>query len=467
MESEVIQHMAQTMFRNGPTEELALFTDLYELTMMQGYLETGHNPTATFSLFFRDLPPNRGYVVTAGLEQAVRYLETLTFDDEALEFLAELEFSEEFLAYLDQFEFTGDVRALPEGTVVFSNEPLLEVTAPILEAQLFETYLINQIGFQSLIATKAARMRDTVDEYGDAQALVDFGSRRAHGTDAGLKAARAAYVGGFDGTSNVAAGHKFDISTFGTMAHSWVQSFPTEREAFEAFVEVYGEESVLLVDTYDTVNGARTAMDVAEARGIDIAGVRLDSGDLVELSKEVAEIVGEMGIFVSSGIDEYEIQEFLTNGGIATGFGPGTALVTSDDAPTLDAVYKLVAVERDGELQPSMKLSTGKVTYPGQKSVRRIERDGQFEQDVLALREEDVQGDEQLIDVFENGSLVYSRPSLNDVRDRSRSQVQKLPPQTRTLRAPQAYPMEVSAELQLMTETVRDDLLSRYLENRG
>lgn len=458
--------MTQTTSSTVPMKELALFTDLYELTMMQGYFETSHNPTATFSLFFRNLPSNRGYVVTAGLEQAIRYLETLTFDDEALAFLAELEFSEKFLSYLDQFEFTGDVRALPEGTVAFPNEPLLEVTAPILEAQLFETLLINQVGFQTLIATKAARMRDTVEEYGDAQSLVDFGSRRAHGTDAGMKAARAAYIGGFNGTSNVAAGHEFDIPVFGTMAHSWVQSFPTERDAFEAFVDVYGEEAVLLVDTYDTVNGAQTAMDVAEAREIDISGVRLDSGDLVELSKEVAEIVGETRIFISSGIDEYEIQEFFTNGGIATGFGPGTALVTSDDAPSLDAVYKLVAVERDGALQPSMKLSTGKVTYPGQKSVRRIERDGKFERDVLALREEDVQGDEQLIDVFENGSLVCSRPSLDEVRNRSRRQLQKFPPETRTLRDPGEYPLDVSDGLQSMTETVRDDLSAKYLENQ-
>ncbi len=458
--------MTRKTFGTVTDKNLALFTDLYELTMMQGYIETGHNPTATFSLFYRDLPPNRGYVVTAGLEQVVQCLETVSFGDEALAFLTEFDFSEEFLSYLEQFEFSGDVRALPEGTVSFPNEPLLEVTAPILEAQLFETVLINQIGFQSLIATKAARMRDTVNEHGDDQSLVDFGSRRAHGTDAGMKAARAAYIGGFTGTSNVAAGHEFDIPVFGTMAHSWVQSFPTEREAFEAFVDVYGEESVLLVDTYDTINGAQTAMDVAEARGTDISGVRLDSGDLVELSREVAEIVGEAGIFISSGIDEYEIQDFLTNGGIATGFGPGTALVTSDDAPSLDAVYKLVAVERDGELQPSMKLSTGKVTYPGQKSVRRVEDDGQFERDVLALHDEDAPGDEQLVDVIIDGSLVYAPPSLDESRDRTCRQFQKLPQETRRLQNPVEYPVHVSDGLQSQTASVRDELSARYLDAR-
>jgi nicotinate phosphoribosyltransferase len=441
-----------------------LYTDLYELTMMQGYLETGHNPTAAFSLFFRTLPSDRGYVVAAGLEQAVRYLETLSFDDDALAFLETLGFSGEFLTYLEEFEFTGSVRALPEGTVAFPNEPLLEVTAPILEAQLFETFLINQIGFQSLVATKAARMRDAVATFGDDQSLVDFGSRRAHGTDAGLKAARAAYVGGFDGTSNVAAGRAFDIPAFGTMAHSWVQSFPTERASFEAFLDVYGEESILLVDTYDTINGARTAMDVLEARGVEVRGVRLDSGDLVELSRDVAEIVGDVGIFVTSGVDEYEIEKFLTRGGVATGFGPGTALVTSSDAPSLDAVYKLVAVERGGELRPSMKLSTGKVTYPGQKSVRRVEGDGRFQRDVLALRGEDAPGTEQLVEVFEDGSLVYSLPTLAESRTRTRSQVRRLPRECRALRAPGEYPVEISDGLRSTTDSVRDDLVARYRE---
>lgn len=456
--------LTYTKFGGISVDDLALFTDLYELVMIQGYFETDHDPTVTFGLFFRTLPPDRGYVVAAGLAQVCSYLETLSFDDGALSYLAELGFSEDFLAALDRFEFTGDVRAVPEGTVVFPNEPIIEVTAPILEAQLFETLLINQVAFQSLIATKAARMREAVEAHGDDQSLVDFGSRRAHGTDAGMKAARAAYIGGFTGTSNVAAGRAFDIPVFGTMAHSWVQSFPTERDAFEAFVEVYGDESVLLVDTYDTINGTKTAMAVAEERNVDIAGVRLDSGDLVALSKDVAEIVDdETDIFISSGIDEYEIEAFLTSGGVATGFGPGTALVTSSDAPTLDMVYKLVAVERDGDLRPSMKLSPGKVAYPGRKSVRRVERDGQFECDFLALHGEDVEGDEQLVDVFEDGSLVYSPPTLDVIRDRTRSQLQKLPRETRALRDPATYPVEISDGLASLTEAVRDDLSARYL----
>jgi nicotinate phosphoribosyltransferase len=443
-------------------ENLPLFTDLYELTMMQGYFQGGHNPEATFSLFFRDLPRDRGYLVAAGLEQFLHYVETLSFGDRALAFLADQGFDEAFLDHLADVEFTGEVRAMPEGTAVFPDEPFLEVTAPILQAQLFETLAINQLGFQSLIATKAARMRDAVVRHGGDQSLVDFGSRRAHGTDAGTKAARAAYVGGFDGTSNVAAGEAFGLTVFGTMAHSWVQSFPTEREAFEAFVDVYGDESVLLVDTYDTVAGLRLAADVASARGIDLAGVRLDSGDLAALSQRAAEILPEdVDVFVSSGMDEYAIDSFFAAGGVADGFGPGTSLVTSDDAPKLDAVYKLVAVGDGDGLRPTMKLSTGKVTYPGQKSVRRVETDGTFERDVVALRGESGPGEELLVTVFEDGTRVYDCPSLDEVRARTRRTVERLPAETRALRDPATYPVDVSEKLRGTTEDLRAELESR------
>ncbi|HKJ59141.1 MAG TPA: nicotinate phosphoribosyltransferase, partial [Halobacteriales archaeon] len=420
-------------------ENLALFTDRYELTMMQGYVETGHEPAATFSLFFRKLPPDRGYLVAAGLEQIIACVEDLTFGDRAIAHLEAQGFHEGFLDRLADFEFSGDLRAVPEGTPVFPNEPLVEVTAPIFEAQLLETLFINQVGFPSLVATKAARMRDVIDRAGDGQSLVDFGSRRAHGTDAGMKAARAAYVGGFDGTSNEAAAEAFGVPAYGTMAHSWIQSFPTEREAFEAFVDVYGEESILLVDTYDTREGTELAMDVAEERGVDVAGVRLDSGDLVELSKEASAILeaasigadgaadGGPGVFVSSGVDEYFLAEFLAAGGVATGFGPGTSLTTSDDAPKLDAVYKLVAVQQDGALAPSMKLSAGKVTYPGEKSVRRIEEGGEYVRDVLGRRREGGPGRELLVDVYRDGDLVYDLPSLDEVRDRRDREVGRLP----------------------------------------
>ncbi|MEF8839856.1 MAG: nicotinate phosphoribosyltransferase, partial [Haloarculaceae archaeon] len=407
--------------------------------------------------FVRDLPPDRGYLIVAGLEQALAYVESLSFSERLLDYLAEQDFHPEFLDWLEDFEFTGDVDAVPEGTLVFENEPFMQVTGSIAEAQLFETLLINQVGYQTLIATKAARMRDVVDRHGDHQTLVDFGSRRAHGTDAGLKAARAAYIGGFDGTSNVAAGEAFDLPIYGTMAHSWVQSFPTERAAFETFVREFGEDTILLVDTYDTVEGARTAKAVAEDLEVDVRGVRLDSGDLAALSIEVDEILDDEGIFVSSGMDEYAIREFFEDGGVATGFGPGTALTTSTDAPKLEGVYKLVAVEEppgSGNLEPSMKLSEGKVTHPGQKSIARNEEDGEFVGDTVGLPEECAAGSSLLEPVVRNGEQVVEPPSLDAINRRARDQLARLPLAHRALTDPDQYPVAISEELDAVaTET--------------
>jgi nicotinate phosphoribosyltransferase len=442
----------------GPAT-LGLFTDLYELTMMQGYREASHEPRATFSLFFRELPPDRGYLVAAGLEQVVHYIETVEFGDRTLRFLRDQGFGDSFLEYLAEFEFTGDVRAVPEGTPVFPDEPLVEVTAPITEAQLFETMLLNQVGFQSLVATKAARMRDVVERAGDGQTLVDFGSRRAHGTDAGVKAARAAYVGGFDGTSNVAAAELFDVPVYGTMAHSWIQSFPTEREAFRAFLDTYGGDTMLLVDTYDTIRGVELAVEVAEELGVDLRGVRLDSGALAELSRQVTQRRPSLDVFVSSGMDEYAIRTFFRDGGRADGFGPGTALATSADAPVLDIVYKLVAVERDGEMRPSMKLSSGKVTYPGAKSVVRIRGDdGTAAYDVLSVADEDGPGTDLLEPVFEDGSRVSPVPSLEDVRARTLDAIGHLPTSVRRVTDPDSYEVRVSDGLTDLTEQTRAGL---------
>ncbi|WP_323192572.1 nicotinate phosphoribosyltransferase [Halostella sp. PRR32] len=451
--------MNEPLFGYLVPETVGLFTDRYELTMLRGYRDAEHTPEAAFSLYFRSLPRDRGYVIAAGLEQAIAYIRGLSFGERVLSHLREEGFPEPFLDYLTEFEFTGDIRAVPEGTAVFPNEPMLEVTAPIDQAQLFETLLINQIGFQSLIATKAARMRDVVRRYGDDQTLVDFGGRRAHGTDAGLKAARAAYVGGADGTSNEAAGEAFDLPVSGTMAHSWIQSYPSERESFEAFVNVYGEDSVLLVDTYDTVVGARTALEVARDTGVDIEGIRLDSGDLVALSKEVRQFLpDEMAVFVSSGVDEYFLREFFEAGGVADGFGPGTALTTSADAPTLNPVYKLVAVGDDGEMEPSMKLSKGKVSYPGTKRIQRFESNDGFDRDVLALADEDVGGRDVLVDILRDGDLVYKFPSLEDIRQRTLETLDRLPKSVRAIEAPAEYPVDISDELETVTEKRRLEL---------
>ena len=442
-------------------EHAPLFTDLYELRMMQAYYNQGHNPTATFSLFFRNLPANRGYMLAAGLEQVIHAIENIAFGERALDYLHDLDFDEEFLSHLESLSFTGEVRALPEGTPVFANEPMLEVTAPILQGQLLETVVINQIGFQTLIATKAGRMREVVDRHGDDQQLVDFGSRRAHGTDAGIKAARAAYVGGFDGTSNVAAGDLFDVPVFGTMAHSWVQSFDSERDAFETFVDEYGDDSVLLIDTYDTVRGATIAAEVAAEAGVDLQGVRLDSGDLAALSKAVDDVVPDVDKHISSGMDEYAIEEFFDRGGVGAGFGPGTALVTSTDAPKVEGVYKLVAVEREGEMQPTMKLSTGKVTYPGAKRVRRLEDAGSYTGDVLGLRDEELPGEEQLVTVVRDGTRVLDLPDLDEIRQTARERRRMLPSPVRRIEAPDEYEVRVSNGLQEATDTLRAALERR------
>lgn len=456
--------MSDSTFGYLTPENLSLFTDLYELRMMQGFYLQDHNPTASFSLFFRELPEHRGYMIAAGLEQVLAYIEDLQFTPRTIDYLAEQGFDPSFLEYLRSFEFTGSIRAVPEGTPIFADEPIVEVTGPIIQGQLLETLIINQIGFQTLIATKAARMLDVIDRSGSGQQLVDFGSRRAHGTDGGIKAARAAYLGGFDGTSNVAAGELFNIPVVGTMAHSWIQSFPDEREAYETFLEEYGENSILLIDTYDTLEGARLTKEILEDRSDleNIAGVRLDSGDLVGLSRDVNEILPETDQYISSGMDEYSIAEFLDNGGIGVGFGPGTSLVTSADAPTGECVYKLVAVDQNGKLEPTMKMSTGKVTYPGEKSLRRITENDGFSHDVVGLRDEDLPGKELLQPVVAEGEIIYDIPALDTIKENARSNRQNIPVPHRKIREPEPYPVIISTGLQTMTDELQSELEAKH-----
>ncbi len=447
-------------------ETLVGFTDLYELTMLSGYRQVDHTPEATFSLYFRDLPEDRGYLLATGIEQVLAYLSDLSFPEDLLAYLRDEGFPEATLEYLADLEFTGDVWAVPEGTPVFPDEPILEVTAPMPEAQLVETLLINQVGLGSLAATKAARIVDVVERHGDGQPLVDFGSRRAQGVDAGLKVARAAYAGGFAGTSNVLAGHRFGVPTFGTMAHSWIQSFPDERAAFEAFVESYGPDATLLVDTYDTLEGAALAADVAAASDVPVGGVRLDSGDLVELSREVTALFDErdvdLDVFVSSGLDEYAVREFFERDGVAAGFGVGTRLASLQDTPNLDLVYKLAAVERGGEMAPSMKLSSGKTSYPGEKQVFRRSEDGEYVGDTLGVRGEDRPGEPLLSPVVEDGDVVADVPDLDAIRERARDRRRRLPTEVRALRAPATYPVTVSDRLAGLAETTRAGIEARH-----
>jgi nicotinate phosphoribosyltransferase len=430
----------------GPPHS-ALLVDLYQLTMGESYVREGFaDREATFSLFFRTLPHGWGYALAAGLEDALRYLEGLRFHEDELAFLeATGRFSSRFLDRLSGLRFTGVVRAVPEGTAVFPNEPLLEVTAPLLEAQIAETMVLNEVHLQTVIASKAAR---SVEAARGAR-LVDFSLRRTHGGEAGLKVARASFLAGFDATSNVLAGRAYGIPIAGTMAHSYVEAFSDETEAFRAFARSYPDEAILLVDTYDTIEGTRRALVVARelaAAGHRLRGVRLDSGDLGELSRRVRELLDEAGfsdamVFVSGGLDEREIARLLGEGAPIGGFGVGTKMGVSADAPFLDMVYK--AVELDG--RPVLKLSEGKATLPGRKQVFRV-RDDRARHDVLALAASRGDGDALLVEVMRDGRSSWDEP-LEQARARARRERESLPDAVRRLDA-EAYEVRVDPELE-------------------
>ena len=434
-----------------------LLTDLYQLTMLRAYQVHGMHETAVFELFVRRLPAVRNFLVAAGLEQALSYLERLRFSDEELAWVrADKRFGPEFADYLGQLRFTGDVYAMPEGRVFFADEPVLRVVAPLPEAQLVETRLINLIQFESMVASKAARSvlvaPDTL--------LVDFGLRRAHGAEAGLLAARAAYVAGFAGTATVLAGPAFGIPLYGTMAHSFVQAHADEIDAFAHFAGVYPDGATLLIDTYDTELAARRIVDLARSlapRKIEIGGVRLDSGDLGALAKSVRSIFDAAGlsairIFASGNLDEYRIAELLRAGAPIDGFGVGTSLVTSADAPTLDAVYKL----QEYAGRPRRKRSAGKATWPGRKQVfRHYGRDGRMLNDVIAL-EGDAQGGEPLlVPVMEQGRRTAPAESLGVIRKRAAGELARLPGALRALDpAPVPYSVHIAASLHKLADEV-------------
>lgn len=438
-------------------EDLILVTDLYELTMAQAYWAHGMTGLATFSLFVRELPPERGFLVAAGLEDVLRFLEGFRFSPEALAYLESTGiFSRAFLEALADLRFTGDVWAVPEGTLVFANEPILEITAPILQAQIAETYVINQIHLQTMIATKAARCVAAAR----GRALVDFALRRTHGVDAGLKVARCTYLVGFQATSNVLAGRRYGIPITGTMAHSFIMAFEEEEEAFRAFAETFPERAIFLIDTYDTLEGARKAARVAQEmarKGQRLLGVRLDSGDLLALSREVRRILDEAGlrevrILASGGLDEYRIAALLEAGAPIDAFGVGTRMGVSEDAPWLDMAYKLVAYEG----RPALKRSPGKASLPGPKQVFRLYADnGQMQEDVLALREETVPGGTPLLEkVMEGGRLLRPHPPLAVLRERFQEEFRRLPERYKALRNAPRYPVRLSPALASLTNAL-------------
>ena len=362
-------------------ENMGLFTDFYELTMCASYFDNKNFEPATFDLFIRRLPENRSYFLFAGLEEALQYLESVRFTEEHLTYLKKQGFKEEFLDYLCGFRFTGDVFAVPEGTVVFPNEPLIRVTAPIIEAQLIETFLLNSVNLQTMIATKASR----VVHAAKGKSVIEFGLRREHGIDAGMKVARSSYIAGCQGTSNVLAGQAYGIPVFGTMAHSFIMSYPKEIDAFRAFAKTFPNKSTLLIDTYDDISGAEKAAIVAkelEAKGFRLGGVRLDSGDLEKTSKKVRKILDDQGleyvkIFVSGDLDEYKISELLGGRAKIDSFGVGTKMGTSADRPYLDVIYKLCeTMASDGSFSPIMKLSRGQNYFARSKTGLPLYRRG-------------------------------------------------------------------------------------------
>lgn len=434
----------------------ALITDLYELTMLQAYAVEQMRGRAVFSLFVRRLPDERNYLLACGLDDVLGYLETLRFDPPALDYLASLNrFSPAFLRSLETLRFTGDVYAVPEGTPVFAEEPILEVEAPIAEAQLVETYVMNQISLQTVLASKAAR----VLEAAAGREVIDFGLRRTHGTEAGLKAARAFHIAGVQATSNVAAGQVYGVPVAGTMAHSYIQAHDDERDAFRAFAHLY-PDTILLVDTYDTIAGVQKVVDLSRELGSDfrVGGIRIDSGDLVELSRASRRLLDTAGlrhvrIFASGGLDEAKIAQLIGAQAPIDGFGVGTDMGVSRDAPAIDIAYKLV--EYAG--RPRAKFSPGKELLPGPKQVFRIERDGTADHDVLAGRAERASGQPLLQQVMTGGvRTAAGSVSLDAARDCSRRARERLPARVRRLaRASPPYRIEVTPALQAAAARLR------------
>ncbi len=426
-----------------------LLTDLYQLNMIQAYLDHGDTRTAVFELFARTLPPQRRFLLAAGLEQALDFLENLRFSPSDIDWLRTTgRFKQNMLDYLAEFRFDGDVHAMPEGTAFFANEPILRVTAPLPQAQFVETRLINILHFQSLIAAKAARCVLAAPN----KLLVDFGLRRAHGAEAGLMAARASFLAGFAGTATVLAGEKFGIPLYGTMAHSFIEAFDDEAAAFEAFARSRPDNLTILLDTYDTEAAARKVVTLAprlQTAGITIRSVRLDSGDLAALAKSVRMIFDQGGlsgvaIFASGGLDEASLAGFARDNAPIDGFGIGTALTTSGDVPAADCVYKL----QEYAGLPRRKRSEKKATWPGRKQVwRRYGADGRMAGDVLSLAGHDQPGEPLIQPVMQGGQRLHPPETLATIKLRVKRELERLPEPLRQLELDATYPVEIAPEL--------------------
>lgn len=435
----------------------SMLADLYELTMAAAYFENNIPGEAGFELFVRHLPKNFSYIIAAGLEQALDYILNLRFTDEQIQFIRQhpsfRHISREFFEYLKDFRFKGDVWAVPEGTVIFPGEPLVQVEASIIEAQIVETYLLTMINFQTLIASKASRVVETAK----GRDVVEFGSRRAHGPEAALLAARASYIGGCTGTSNLLAGYELGIPTYGTMAHSFIMTFDSEREAFLAYKKAFPDNLALLIDTYNTIEGAKTAVNL----GVSPTLVRLDSGDLLDLSVKVRRILDTAGykstkIFASGDLNEYKIRDLIAKGAPIDSFGVGTELTTSREDPALPGIYKLVELRRGSETIPRVKLSPAKVTIPELKQIHRAyDSSGLIKEDIVAIDEEIFPGlvaRPLLTKVIDKGRQAYSVPSLLETREYGKKQIDSLPQEFRDPAVVAEAPVRLSPRLSALCE---------------
>lgn len=443
-----------------------LLTDLYQLTMLQGYMEQGMEETAVFEFFARKMPKQRGFFMAAGLEQLVEFLEDVHFTPRELDWVATSgHFSKSFVDYLEQLRFTGDLHGIPEGTVFFSNEPIARVTAPLPQAQLVETRLINLLQYQTLVASKAAR---SVLVAGG-KPLIDFGLRRAHGAEAGLLAARASYLAGFAGSATVMAQLLFGVPAFGTMAHSFIQAHTVESEAFEHFAEAQPENVVLLIDTYDTEEGAKKVVALAsrlKKKGITIKGVRLDSGDLVDHAFKVRRILDESGltdvkITASGNLDEYAIQTMVESQAPIDLLAVGTKMTASADVPYLDCAYKL----QEYAGRACRKKSEGKATWPGRKQLyRQYDQDGCIAYDILTTTDDSQEGEPLIQPIMEAGKRTAPSPSLNNIRDHASGQLTRLPKELQQLRDGVTIEVKVSKALHELAQSVdaKDKKLQRH-----
>jgi len=446
----------------------ALLLDLYELTMAESYLTYKRNTLATFDLFVREIPENRAYLVACGLEDALNYIKTLRFNVQDLDYLKKQKlFSEDFLKYLSNFRFKGDIWAMPEGTIFFANEPIIRVTASIIEAQIIESFLLNTINLQTMIVSKAARVVSAAGNRG----VFDFALRRTHGSEAGIKVGRSSYIAGFSGTSNVLAGKLYNIPVVGTMAHSYVMSFKHEMDSFLAYSNTFPNQTILLVDTYDTKKGIENAITIGlylKEKKYRLLGIRLDSGNIVKLSRLARNMLDKAGldyakIFASGNLDEFKIKDLLNRGACVDSFGVGTNMGTSIDAPCLDVIYKISEVTDDnGKFLPTMKLSKGKVTYPGRKQVFRIQdQRGRFIKDILGLENEKIRGLPLLIKVVDKGRVVYKMPALDKIRISLKYNLSRFPKSLRDVYPRYKYPVIISPGLKKLRQTLAQQLEKR------